>query len=252
MAAARRALELNPQSAEAHTSLAAATAFYTCDAESAFGDFEQAIALDPDYASAWHFYGVVLFGRKLYDRALQALQRAQSLDPLSPIFGVQIASLHYLRREFRKAASLCDDLIRLDPEFWPARWFGGMALEQLGRTEEAIRYLQMAVGRSRGSHWPLAALGHLAASTGREDQAVSIASELERRRESGHCSAAAIALVHVGLRRHERAFHWLDIARLEHSPFFVMFFAGDPRLDCIRADPRCQSLAKACCGVSRV
>ena len=130
MAAARRALELNPQSAEAHTSLAAATAFYTCDAESAFGDFEQAIALDPDYASAWHFYGVVLFGRKLYDRALQALQRAQSLDPLSPIFGVQIASLHYLRREFRKAASLCDDLIRLDPEFWPARWFGGMALEQ--------------------------------------------------------------------------------------------------------------------------
>jgi tetratricopeptide (TPR) repeat protein len=224
IAAARKAIELNASSAGAHSSLAAATAFYTCDAEGSYGGFEQAIALDPEYASAWHFYGVVLFGRGLYDRALHALERAQYLDPLSPIFGVQLASLRYLRREFGQAASLCDDLIRMDPDFWPARWFGGMALEQQGRTGEAARYLELATDMSHRS--------------------ASIAAELEQRRESRHCSAAAIALIHIGLRHREAAFHWMKTAREERSPFFAMFFAGDPRLDCVRSDPRFQLFAE--------
>ena len=174
MAAARRALELNPGSAEAHSSLAAASAFYTWDAEAAYAGFERAIALDPAYASAWHFYGIVLFGRGSYERSLQALQRAQSLDPLSPMIGVQLASLYYLMRDFGSAAKLCDDLIRLDPVFWPARWFGGMALEQQGRIHEANRYLQSAVEMSQRCHWPLAALGHLAGSRGEWTVAESI------------------------------------------------------------------------------
>jgi tetratricopeptide (TPR) repeat protein len=236
IAAARKALELDTGSAEAHTSLAAATAFYCWDAEAAYQGFERAIALDPEYASAWHFYGVVLFGRGLHDRALRALERAQSLDPLSPIFGVQVASLHYLRREFRQAASLCDDLIRMDPDFWPARWFGGLALEQQGRTGEAARYLQSAVDISRRSHFPLAALGHLFATTGRTDEASAIAAELEQRRDTGHCSASAIAQVYTGLQEFNKALEWLHIARSERSPFLTMFLRSDPRLEVLRSE----------------
>jgi tetratricopeptide (TPR) repeat protein len=252
IAAARKALELEPGLAEAHSSLAAASAFYTCDAENAFGGFERAIELNPEYASAWHFYGVVLLGQGLYDRALQALQRAQTLDPLSPIFSVQLASLHFLRREFGRAASLCDDLIRTDPDFWPARWFGGMALEQLGRTKEAVRYLELAIQNSQRSHWPLGALGHLFASAGAEGRALAIARELEQRREREHCSAAAIALTYVGLRQFDNALHWLHTARLERSPFCAMFLLGDPRLDCVRSDPRMQAIAQALGAAPRV
>ena len=236
MAAARRALAVNSASAEAHSSLAAATAFYTRDAEASYAGFERAIALDPAYASAWHFYGIVLFGRGLYERSLQALQRAQSLDPLSPMIGVQLASLHYLMRDFGSAAKLCDDLIRLDPVFWPARWFGGMALEQQGRMNEANRYLQAAVEMSQRCHWPLAALGHLAGSIGESSVAESIIQELEGRRVSGHCPAAAIALIHVGLGQPSAALDWFRIALRERSPFFVMFFAADPRLDVLRGE----------------
>ena len=62
------------------------------------------------------------------------------------MIGVQLASLYYLMRDFGSAAKLCDDLIRLDPVFWPARWFGGMALEQQGRSDEANRYLAVRRG----------------------------------------------------------------------------------------------------------
>ena len=247
IAAARKALELDPRSAEAHSSLATATAFYSWDAEAAYRGFEQAIALDPNYASAWHFYGVVLFGRDLHDRALHALQKAQSLDPLSPIFGVQVASLHYLRREFRHAASLCDDLMRMDPDFWPARWFGGLALEQQGRTGEAARYLESAVEMSRRSHFPLAALGHLTARTGARDRAAAIAVELEQRRRDGHCSAAAIAQVHIGLQDFRKALEWLHIARAERSPFLTMFLRSDPRFDVLRTNAEFESLVASLC-----
>jgi tetratricopeptide (TPR) repeat protein len=242
IAAARKALELDPKSAEACSSLAAATVFYGGDAEVADRAFEQAIALDPEYASAWQFYGITLFGRGLYDRAFQALQTAQSLDPLSPMFTLQLATLHYVRREFREAASLCDDLMRLEPEFWPARCYSGMASEQQGRTAEAIRHLEMAVKMSGRSHFPLAALAHVYAGAGRREEAVFIADELEQRRATRHCSAAAIAIAHVGLENYPAALHWLQVARCERSPYIAMFLHGDPRLDVLRADPKFASL----------
>ncbi len=245
IAAARRALELNPSSAEAHSSLAAATGFYTWDADAAFAGFERALALDPGYASAWHFYGVVLFGRGLHQKSLHALNRALDLDPLSPIFAVQVASLYYLMRDFRHAARLCDDLIRLEPEFWPARWFGGMSLEGQGRTSEAKRYLESAVEMSNRSHYPLAALAHLEASMGQPEQATVIAEELEHRRQSEHCSAAAVGLVHLGLDHHDTALQWLRTALQERSPFCAMFLTGDPRLDPLRSRSDFQQIADA-------
>ena len=245
IAAAQRALELNPRSAEAHCSLAAASAFYTWDTKASHSGFERAIALDPAYAPAWHFYGIVLFGHGSYEQSLQALQRAQSLDPLSPMPGVQLASLYYLMRDFGSAAKLCDDLIRLDPVFWPARWFGGMALEQLGRSDEARRYLCSAVEMSLRCHWPLAALGHLAGSTGEFATAESIRIELESRRTSEHCPAAAIALVYAGMGQQKEALDWFATALGERSPFFAMFFAGDPRLDRLRGEPGFRKVADA-------
>jgi hypothetical protein len=96
--------------------------------------------------------------------------------------GVQLSSLYYLMRDFGSAAKLCDDLIRLDPVFWPAQWFGGMALEQQGRMNEANRYLQTAVEMSQRCHWPLAALSHLSGLRGEWALAESIRRELESRR----------------------------------------------------------------------
>jgi adenylate cyclase len=174
---------------------------------------------------------------------MTALRTAYALDPLSPIFGVQLASLHYLRREFAEAAALCRDLVRVEPDFWPAHWFGGVALEQQGRTDEAARALESATAMSNRSHFALAALGHLLATSDRSEEARRISAELMQRRASEHVSAAALALVHAGLGENGTALSWLEQARAEQSPFLRMFLAGDPRLDGLRAAARFRALS---------
>jgi tetratricopeptide (TPR) repeat protein len=245
IAASRKALELNPDLAEAHTSLATAVAVYQWEAARAFEGFERAIAIDPEYASAWHFYGVVLFGRGLYDRAMQALERAHALDPLAPIIRVQVASLHYLMRRYREADRVCDEVIRLHPAFWPAHWFAGMSLEQQGLHSEAHRRLETAVQVSDRSPLCVAALGHLAGVRGCTDLAAGIAQELERRRRDQYSPATAIALVYLGRGDIKAALRWLEIACEERSPFLAMSLWGDPRLDPIRNEPRFLCIIKA-------
>jgi Flp pilus assembly protein TadD len=159
---------------------------YECNSEEAFAGLEWAIALNPDYASAWHFYGFLLFGRGRFERALQALQHAHLLDPLSSIIHVQLASFHYVTRNFKQATTICEEVLRLDPNFWPERWFCGLALEQLGRSAEAYRNLVTAVDMSNRSPMPRAALGHLTGTCGKRDYATAIANELEQRRAENH------------------------------------------------------------------
>ena len=124
-----------------------------------------ALALDPGYASAWHFYGVVLFDRGLHRKSLHALNRALDLDPLSPIFAVQVASLYYLMRDLRHAARLCDGLIRLEPEFGLPD--GSAACPLRDRAERAkLPPARIGCGDVEPPHYTPAALAHLEASMG--------------------------------------------------------------------------------------
>jgi tetratricopeptide (TPR) repeat protein len=237
VAAARKALQLNPDSAEAHCSLATAAGMHDWDFERAKVLFDKAVALDPEYASAWHFYGVVLLGQRDWERSQQALERAHSLDPISSIIRVQLASLHYLRRDFHLACKICGELTRLDPDFWPARWFAGMALQQLGRYGEAHRQLGRAVTMSNRSPIPLSAFGHLIGSAGEYEAAHDIIRELVQRRKVGYAPAAAIGLVYLGCGEPSRALEWFNTALKERSPNIALFLPSDPRLDVVRGEP---------------
>jgi hypothetical protein len=96
---------------------------------------------------------------------------------------------------------------------------------------------------SQRCHWPLAALGHLAGLRGEWAVAESIRKELGSRRVFQHCPGAAVALVHLGMEQTKKALDWFATALSERSPFFPMFFAGDPRLDALRGEQRFRELA---------
>ena len=245
VAAARKALQLDPASAEAHCSLATAAGMHTWDFERAKVEFERAVTLDPAYASAWHFYGVVLFGQSNWERSQQALERAHFLDPMSSIIKVQLASLHYLRRDFHLATKICDELMRLDPDFWPSRWFAGMASQQLGRYGEAHRHLQRAVAMSNGSPMPLSAFGHLIGSAGQYAAALDIIKELEQRRKSAYAPATGIGLVHLGCGDRAKALEWFNIALEDRSPHLALFLPSDPRLDVLQQEPKFRRILEA-------
>ena len=83
LAAAQKAVELDPSSAEAHASLAFVMAYWKWDFTGADREFRRAIQLNPDYATAHHWYAnfLVLMGRT--SEAIQEIERAQELDPSS-------------------------------------------------------------------------------------------------------------------------------------------------------------------------
>ena len=245
IAAARKALQLNPESAEAHCSLAIAAGMHTWDFQQSKREFERALALDPGYASAWHLYGVVLFGQRDWKRSQEALERAHALDPMSSIIKVQLASLQYLLRDFHHVCRICDELMRLDPDFWPSRWFAGMALQQLGHYGEARRQLERAVAMSNRSPLPLSALGNLIGSAGQYEAALDIVKELDERRNVGYAPAAAIGLVYLGCGDRAKALRWFNTALEERSPHLALALPSDPRLDGLREDAEFSRIIEA-------
>jgi tetratricopeptide (TPR) repeat protein len=144
-AAATKAVELDDSLAEAHTSLGRAL---ICDfkaAESA-KEFERAIELNPNYATAHHWYGrltLPMLGD--LDRAMIEAKRAVELDPVSPIIRVDIGSIHLLARRYDKAIAQYRDTLEMSPEFYFAYRFMGLALELKGATEEAMAEYRTAL-----------------------------------------------------------------------------------------------------------
>src|SRR5580700_1720171 len=83
-AAAKKAVELDPQSADAHASLAFVTFWGMWDAQDAEKEFRRAIELDPANAKAHHWFATYLNGRGRTDEALAEIELARKLDPHSP------------------------------------------------------------------------------------------------------------------------------------------------------------------------
>ena len=83
LAAAKKAVELDDNSAEAHNSLAFVTFYWTWDAATAEHEFKRAIALNPDYVAAHHWYATFLMTMRRYPEALVEIEKARKLDPSS-------------------------------------------------------------------------------------------------------------------------------------------------------------------------
>lgn len=115
IAAAQRALQLNENLAEAHTSLAFVTSKFSWDWESAETHYKRAIQLDNSYPTAHHWYGEFLILRGKYDEGLKELARAEELDPFSTAIKTDIAEGLYRARRYQEALAQTDKVLQLDP-----------------------------------------------------------------------------------------------------------------------------------------
>ena len=131
-AAAATALRLDSTSAEAHTSLAYGTMLYEWRWAEAEASFRRAIAANPNYATAHHWYGDFLAGRGRLDESLREMRRAHELDPLSRIIGVELGWLHYLMRRTREAEEHIRRTLALDRNYAHAYMVLGMIHLQAG------------------------------------------------------------------------------------------------------------------------
>jgi tetratricopeptide (TPR) repeat protein len=144
MAAAKRALELDDTLAEAHTALAGALKSGHQLSESN-REYQRAIALNPNYATAHHWYGEVnlmLMGKP--DEAIAEMKRALELDPLSLIINTDLGEVYIHARQYDKAIEQLKKTIEMDQNFYVAHWNLGKAYEMKGAFPEAIAEYQKA------------------------------------------------------------------------------------------------------------
>src|SRR5438132_10652117 len=143
-AAAAKALELDPSSAEAHASMGHVLANYDWDWTGAEREFQRAIELNPNYANAHHWYAHYLMQLGRTEESLREAKRAQELDPYSPFLNNGLARQYYLSRQYDQAITQCKVGLQINPAYLPARVQLALAYEQTGKVPEAIAQLEGA------------------------------------------------------------------------------------------------------------
>lgn len=243
--AAARALEIDDTLAEAHASLALINSYLEADAEAAERAYRRSIELNPDYATAHHWYSDFLAFRGRHEEALAEILRAAELDPLSPIISTTLAERLYYARRYEEAVGQLRRTLDLEPDFIQARFFLGLAYEQQGLYAEAIRELARARELSAGKTAPIvAALGHAYAASGRRREARRVLDELMSREG---VAPYEVAIIFSSLGERSHAFEWLHKAhgKPQGRAMLRTLLRADPRLDRLRSDPQFRNLLDA-------
>ncbi|HEX6623365.1 MAG TPA: winged helix-turn-helix domain-containing protein [Pyrinomonadaceae bacterium] len=242
-AAAIRALEIDDQLAEAHTSLAHINLHYDWDWTVAEGAFKRALELSPSYVHAHHWYSHLCVATGRTEQGYAAGLRALELDPLDLIINVHMAWHHWLTREPALALEQCARGRELEPASPWWHLFGGLAYEQKEMYAEAIEELRRAAELSDATKIALAGLGHAAGLALERDEAERVLSELERLSGSKYVPAYDRAVAHLGLGDTGKALEYLTRACDERSSW-MPYLNVEPRLDPLRSDPRFQELVR--------
>ena len=238
-AAAQRALAINDGLGPAHASLGLAMDLYTWEWSAAEAEYQQAIALMPNYATAHDWYGFHLLVMGRNEEALGELRKAESLDPLSLIISADIADALCIAHLYDASIEQSNKALAMDPNFAVAQYQLGQAFEQKHLHEQAISHYQRAIELAGHSAVFDSNLAYSYAAAGRKDEALSIVRALEAREDRYPGAYANIALAYVGLGDADTAMAWLEKAYAARvNPSILLRPAFDP----LRADPRFQSL----------
>jgi DNA-binding winged helix-turn-helix (wHTH) protein/lipoprotein NlpI len=241
-AAAMTALRLDPALAEAHNSLGVVELFYERNWSEAERSLRRAIELNPDYGDAHQRYGIYLTAMGRFDEAQAALDRAQTLDPLSRISATIAGYPAYYSRNFDAAVRQFRHVLQLDPGFSMAHFRLGLALAQQGRHQAAIEELTISRGLSNDRD-VVAAIGLVHAMMGDRTLADAAIAELHERSRDTFVSPYTMATIHAALGDADQAFEWLGRALVDRS-YWVIYLNVDPALDVLRADPRFDALRR--------
>jgi len=240
-AAVARALEIDPQLAEAHAVLGHLK--YACDYDWAGGEaeLERAIELNPNSGEAYDFYGLLLSSVERYDEAIEMQQRAHAVDPLA--HRMDIVTTYLRAGRYDDALRSVIRVIEVEPHLALAHLTLGWVYLLTGKPEEGIASIEKAVRLSSESTLYLAQLGQAYARVGRTEQAREIQRRLEVLQQQRYVSPYHMAYVHAGLGEDERALDWLEAA-YEQRAGGIFGIKGSFLFAHLRQHPRFQALLR--------
>ncbi len=241
-AAAKKALEIDDNVAEAHTTLGFSLCVHHLDFAGSIREFERAIALNPNYATAHHWFGdgpLLAVGQ--FDRAIAEGKRALELDPLSVIITADLGADFLVARRYDEAIEQFHKAIDLDPRFYYAHWNLAQALEMKGDLRAALTEYKKAVELD-DDPFVLALLGQAYAKLGQRDEALKILAQLPQIAAHRYVPSYSYALLHMALGEKGKAVEWLERSYQEGAGLDVIFLKVDPMLDPLQKEPRFQAL----------
>ncbi len=242
-AAAAKALQLDDTLAEAHADMGMILFWYDYDWNAADRELRRAIELKPNSADAHADYGweLTLAGR--VNEGVAESKRAVELDPLSVEVNETAGQNLYFAHQYDQAIEQLSKTLEMDPNYWVARMFLGAAYEAKGDLARAVAECKKARDAEPSIPWPLAELGHAYALAGRRGDAENVLRELERWSKRSYVPAYNFAEVYIGLGDKDQALAMLEKAYADRS-MALTFVTADQEFDSLHSDPRFRDLVR--------
>jgi eukaryotic-like serine/threonine-protein kinase len=237
--AAAKALEIDPELAQADVAKSFATYLYDRDWNAAEAGFQRALAENPNYGPGHQWYAVCLVSRGRFDEARREIRRAVEVDPLSLIINSVVAWIDYLSRNPQGAKAAAQRVIEMDPSFPAAHNYLAQAYASLGRYDDAYAEFQKA-GTLMGAVY-LGHSGFVLAKGGHSSEARALLAQIQERSRRQYVSPYHEALVRLGLGQKQESITLLEQAADQHYPWAI-HYSVEPMLDSLRNEPRFKAL----------
>jgi TolB-like protein/Flp pilus assembly protein TadD len=242
--AAKKALSLDDNSADAHAALAMVKQLYDFDLVGAIAEFERAIELDPNNATAHHWFANhSLAAAGQTEREIAEMKRALELDPLSLIINTNLGEAYIYAHRYDDAIAQLRKTVEMDAGFYFARYLLGNALELKEKLPDAMAEYQKAMALN-DDPFAKGLLGHLYGKIGRNAEAGQILGQLREAREQRYVEAYALAIVYLGLGDPNEAVNWLEQGYRDRDGFNLAVIRVDPFLVSLHGNPRFEALAE--------
>ena len=242
--AALKALEIDGSHAEARTSLALIKEFYDWDWVGADREFKKIIGLNPNYATARHWYALILLDMARFDEAVKEIRKAQELDPLSLVISRTVGRVYFYARQYDQAIDALQKTLEMDPNCSWAHLHLGLVYLQKSMYEEALAEFQKEKHLSKRWDRGLECyLGISYAKMGRRVELQKVLDDLAERSKQAYVAPIPPALMYFALGENDQGFEWLEKAYEERNPSLCQLKI-EPEFDRVRSDPRFIKLLK--------
>ena len=234
-AAAERAIDLDPELAEAHLAVAMYRMYYEWDFAAAEQAFERAVAINPSLVNAHYHLAWLyeLFGRD--EDAIRLGELTKELDPLAPFYSGWLAEQYRDAGRFDEAIAEAEATLSLRQNYPVANLVLGETYADLGQFDKAIEYHEKL---KNNYYWSFALAASLGAA-GRTDEALQLSSRFEENGDS-----FVLVLIYASLGDYDNAYRWLLTAREEKIPWYPWLLKWFPQTRGFHDDPRVVALAR--------
>lgn len=241
--AALRAVEIDENLPEAHSSLALVSVYYDHDWNRAEKEFRKALELDPFLISAHQRYGSYLTFMGRFEESIRHYETALELDPFSLQINMNLATTYYLRCEYDRAINHLLKTIELEPNYMPTHFVLACAYLQQGRLAEAIAEFQLIYKLDAEAYLALGFMGYAHALAGQRAEAETLLSVLQDISQRKYVSPYSMLVIHLAIGPEERVFEILEQLYEERNDWLV-WLKVSPELKNVRNDPRFQDLLR--------